>query len=191
MDNMFEGLFVNIFGAIWPLLLMAVICYVLLELVRKSKKKGVSKGKKNNKHKNYSELLMEKGQAYRKKEYFMTPVEREVYKLLERSYGDRYRIFSQVRVVDVVEPDSTKHHSKSREFMSLFRQLSQWHFDYVLCERDSFKVYCALELDDASHEREDRIKRDRILDMACKNAGLELKRMRINHEDRSVDVTNR
>ncbi|ERS92018.1 hypothetical protein Q671_14340 [Halomonas sp. PBN3] len=120
----------------------------------------------------------------------MTPAERDVYRVLEKAYGDRFRIFSQVRVVDVIQPNTWKHHSESREFMSLFRQLSQWHFDYVLCERENFKIFCALELDDASHERADRVRRDRILDMACKDAGLELKRMRINHATKSIDVVN-
>lgn len=117
---------------------------------------------------NYSEVLMDRGGAYIARPFLMTPVERDVYHVLEKAYGDKYRIFCQVRVVDIIKPDESKYHPKSREYMSLFRQLSQWHFDYVLCYRDDFKLYCALELDDASHDRPDRMKRDRIINRLVK-----------------------
>ncbi len=128
---------------------------------------------------NYSEELMDQGGAYVARTHLMSPLERQVYKVLEEAYGDRYYIFCQVRVVDLIQPNMKKHHSQTREYKSLFRQLSQWHFDYVLCERDGFKIICAVELDDPSHERGDRKKRDRILNNACESAGLMLKRVNI------------
>nr|WP_276316632.1 DUF2726 domain-containing protein [Halomonas flagellata] len=118
----------------------------------------------------------------------MTPTERDVYKVLEKAYGGRYRIFCQVRVVDLIQPNSAKYHPKSREYMSLFRQLSQWHFDYVLCNHEDFKVYCTLELDDPSHERPDRLKRDRIINKACEVAGVRLERMRVNYKERKIEI---
>lgn len=141
--------------------------------------------------KNYSEELMSQGDAYRARTHLMTKTERDVYKILEKGYGERFRIFCQVRVVDLIQPNRSKYHPDSREYMSLFRQLSQWHFDYVLCHRDDFKIFCALELDDQSHQRPDRIKRDRILDKACKVSGIRLERMRLNHLDKSIELTEK
>ncbi|GAB2793801.1 hypothetical protein GCM10027040_20190 [Halomonas shantousis] len=137
---------------------------------------------------NYAEELMDLGDAYVSETHLMSSSERDIYKVLERRYGDRYYIFSQVRVVDLIQPNTQKYPRRSKEYTSLFRQLSQWHFDYVLCEKDDFRVFCALELDDSSHEQADRVKRDRILDQACEVAGVHLKRMKINHADRRVEM---
>ncbi|WP_083868124.1 DUF2726 domain-containing protein [Halomonas smyrnensis] len=149
------------------------------------------KRRRRGKDKNYSETLMERGDAYIARSHLMTPTEREVYKVIEKRYGEKYYIFCQVRVVDVIQPNSKKYHSKSKEYLSLFRQLSQWHFDYVLCDKGAFKVFCALELDDSSHNRVDRKKRDRIINEACKTSGLRLERLELNHKDGSVDVVGR
>ena len=144
--------------------------------------------KREKSDRNYSEELMDQGDAYIARTHLMTPTERDVFKVLEKAYGDKYHIFCQVRVVDIIQPNASKYYAKSREYMSLFRQLSQWHFDYVLCHREGFKVFCALELDDKTHERPERKKRDRILDTACRVSGLELKRLVIDHQSCSVNV---
>lgn len=144
--------------------------------------------KRSNSDRNYSEELMDRGDAYIARTHLMTPTERDVFRVLEKAYGDKYHIFCQVRVVDIIQPNTWKYHAKSKEYMSLFRQLSQWHFDYVLCHREDFRVFCALELDDFTHSRPDRVKRDRILDSACKTAGVLLKRIRLNHEEKQVEV---
>ncbi|MDW5376539.1 DUF2726 domain-containing protein [Halomonas sp. HP20-15] len=137
---------------------------------------------------NYSEKLMDQGGAYVARTHLMSPSERQVYQVLEKAYGDRYRIFCQVRVVDLIQPNMKKHHSWTREYKSLFRQLSQWHFDYVLCEKKDFRIVYAVELDDPSHERPDRRKRDAILDKACGLCGVVLKRVVIDRTNKSVKL---
>lgn len=107
--------------------------------------------RRENKERNYSEELMDRGDAYVARTHLMTATERDVFKVLEKAYGDKYHIFCQVRLVDLIQPNSKKCHSKSKEYMSLFWQVSQWHFDYVLCHREDFRVFCALELDDSTH----------------------------------------
>ncbi|AJY52120.1 MULTISPECIES: DUF2726 domain-containing protein [unclassified Halomonas] len=140
------------------------------------------------KDKNYSEKLIMDGGAYVAKAKMMSASEQGVYKILEKAYGDKYYIFCQVRVVDIVQPNITKYQTWTKEYKSLFWQISQWHFDYVMCDKSSFSIFCALELDDASHERADRVKRDRILNAVCKDAGVVLKRMKLNHESKRVEV---
>ncbi|MCK0753468.1 DUF2726 domain-containing protein [Chromohalobacter japonicus] len=129
--------------------------------------------------KSYSEQLIDQGDAYTAKTHLMTPTEREFYKVLEKVYGDDCYVFCQVRVVDVIQPNVKKYTKNSREYMSLFRQLSQWHFDYVVCARNGFRVICAIELDDGSHKRKDRVRRDEVLDKVCSRSGLDIKRVRI------------
>ncbi|WP_447043565.1 DUF2726 domain-containing protein [Vreelandella sp. H-I2] len=135
-----------------------------------------------------SETLLRKGEAYIGNDFLMSPTERDVYKVLERAYGDKYYIFAQVRVVDVLSPNARKYHTWTKEYQALFRQVSQWHFDYLMCHKEDFRIYCALELDDSSHERPDRQRRDRILNAVCSDGGVELKRMRLNHKSKKVEV---
>lgn len=135
---------------------------------------------------NLSENLMDEGQAYIAKEQLMTPSEQFAYKVIEHKYKDRFHIFAQVRVVDIIKPNPALYKQNSKEFNSLFRQLSQWHFDFVLCYREDFRICCAIELDDPSHDRKARQKRDRILNKACKIAGLRLERMHLNYEKKEI-----
>ncbi|MFC0267552.1 DUF2726 domain-containing protein [Kushneria aurantia] len=143
---------------------------------------------KGNEGKNLSERLMDEGEAYRVRTYMMSPTERRVFEALERDYSQYFHIFCQVRVVDIVQPNMKKHYSWSKEYKALFRQLSQWHFDYVICTKKDFRIKYAIELDDPSHERADRIKRDRILNQACETAGLNLIRVRLDDQNRLIQT---
>ena len=113
----------------------------------------------------------------------------ETAKLLERKYGEQYYVFAQVRVVDVLQPNVKRYFTWTKEYKALFWQVSQWHFDYVLCDKNDFSVLCALELDDLSHDRSDRIRRDRILNAVCKDAGLQLERMRLAQISHSTSAS--
>lgn len=136
-----------------------------------------------------SESLIRQGGAYTGNDFLMSPTERDVYKVLERAYGDKYYIFAQVRVVDVLRPNMKKYHTWTKEYKALFRQVSQWHFDYVMCHKEDFRIYCALELDDPSHERPDRQRRDRILDISCRDGNIELKRMKVDKVNKKIKIS--
>lgn len=164
---------------------------LLISYKKKSKKANkANKAKLNRKADSLSNQLIEKGGAYVSKDCMLTPAEQKVYKLLERKYGEQYYVFAQVRVVDVLQPNVKRYFTWTKEYKALFWQVSQWHFDYVLCDKNDFSVLCALELDDLSHDRSDRIRRDRILNAVCKDAGLQLERMRLDYKDKKVKVVN-
>lgn len=150
---------------------------------------GKSSGKQEPKidDRNLSEHLMDAGQAYVAKSQLMTPSEQLAYRVIESKYKDRFFIFSQVRVVDIVKPNEDAYAKSSREFNALFRQLSQWHFDFVLCYRNDFRICCVIELDDPSHQHTARQKRDRILNRACEVAGVRLERMKLNYDKKIVE----
>lgn len=160
----------------------------LLLISYKNKSRKANKARANRKENSLSNQLIEKGGAYVSKDFMMTPTEQKVYKLLERKYGEQYYIFAQVRVVDVLQPNVKKYFTWTKEYKALFWQVSQWHFDYVLCYKNDFRILCALELDDLSHDRSDRVRRDRVLNAVCADAGVDLKRMRLNHKDKKVEV---
>ncbi|MGP9768152.1 DUF2726 domain-containing protein [Halomonas sp. AOP13-D3-9] len=162
----------------------------------KNKKKGSSKNRRKEPEvkeagmnsESLSEMLLRQGGAYSGNDFLMSPTERDVYKVLERAYGDKYYIFAQVRVVDVLKPNARKYHTWTKEYKALFRQVSQWHFDYVMCHKEDFRIYCVLELDDTSHERPDRQRRDRILNAVCKDSKVRLERLCINHANKKIEV---
>ncbi|WP_110643512.1 DUF2726 domain-containing protein [Salinicola sp. CPA57] len=121
--------------------------------------------------------LIERGDAYVKKGRLLTEPEQVLFKVLQHKYGDTHRVFCQVRVVDVIQPNTALYKERSREWMALFRQVSQWHFDFVICDKESMEVVRVIELDDASHKRKDRVGRDRVLNNVCKGSGVTIERV--------------
>lgn len=208
---------VDILGALAPMILMFVVAVIAIEIIKavfiESTVKGFIRaffeglngsGNKENvprrkepkvkesesNETSFTEKLIKSGGAYRGNEFLMSPTERGVYKVLEKAYGNKYYIFAQVRVVDVIQPNVNKYYTWTGEYKALFRQISQWHFDYVMCDKTDFSIFCALELDDYSHTRPDRKRRDRILNDVCNDAGVVLKRMRLNHQNKKIEVVN-
>ena len=54
------------------------------------------------------------------------------------------------------------------------------HIDFVLCERDSLQPLLCIELDDSSHQRPERIERDKFVDAAFDAAKLPLIRIPVS-----------
>lgn len=110
---------------------------------------------------------------YQKREELFTAAERAFYEQLALALGDRYHIFGKVRLADIIEPRDGL--SKSDRQGALNRITSK-HVDFVLAIPGSMIVACAIELDDASHQRRDRIERDEFVDDALEYAGVPLLR---------------
>ena len=91
-------------------------------------------------------------------------------------------MFAKVRAADLLLPISAKDRSRWR---SAFNKVACKHFDYVLCD-EGLEIVAAIELDDASHNRSDRVERDRFIEWACKSAGLPLVRIKTaKHYDKN------
>ncbi|MCC7435765.1 MAG: DUF2726 domain-containing protein [Methanoregulaceae archaeon] len=95
--------------------------------------------------------------------------------VLEAALGADYRVFVKVRVGDVLTVGAPS----DSAWWTGFNTISAKHFDYVVCRRSDCAVLFAVELDDQSHQRGDRQKRDQLLDDACNEAGLALHRFRV------------
>lgn len=57
-------------------------------------------------------------------------------------------------------------------YKSHWAKISQKHVDFLICDKYSLYIYCAVELDDKSHEQEDRIARDQFVDEAIRTTGM-------------------
>lgn len=104
------------------------------------------------------------------KDTLLRTEERRFLHVLEQAIGPDYRIFTMVRVADVLNviTDNRSH------WQRLFNQLSCKHFDFVVCRPGDLKVLYAVELNGTSHNRYDRRERDLFLSEVCADAGLPL-----------------
>ena len=104
-----------------------------------------------------------------------TKAETHFFRSLEEALEGELRIFGKVRIADVM---NVKKGLAKREWGFQFGRIKAKHFDYVLCDPNTLKVVCVIELDDSSHQRPDRVKRDEFVNAVCSEVGLHL--LRIN-----------
>ena len=107
---------------------------------------------------------------------FMSPAERAFFSVLNQAAGEDWRVFAKVRIADVLTP--AKGLNRSR-WQSAFNAISAKHFDFLLCDPADCAPTLAVELDDKSHEKASRQKRDRLVEAACASAGLPLLRVKV------------
>lgn len=111
---------------------------------------------------------------YRRRDYLLTKGEAAFYHVLREAVEDdgRRRIFAKVRVMDLVWlPKGTE------RLQSWKNRVMSKHVDFVVCDSGGgLRPLVAVELDDSSHEREDRRGRDRFIERVCSEAGLKLVR---------------
>jgi very-short-patch-repair endonuclease len=109
---------------------------------------------------------------YRKKDYLLTPAERSFYEVLQRVAGDGMQVFAKVRLVDLVWlPKGTQNRQAH-----LNRVLSK-HVDFVLCNRQTVSPILVVELDDSSHNKDDRQGRDAVVNDILHSVGLPILRV--------------
>ena len=113
------------------------------------------------------------GYNYRQKGPLFTAAERSFLGVLDAAVSDNYRVFGKVRVADIINPVKGM---DRKDWQIAFNKISSKHFDYVLCSKDKLEVIAVIELDDKSHNTKKAIKRDALLESACKSAELNLVR---------------
>lgn len=112
----------------------------------------------------------------------LTPAEQEFLKVLEEAVGEEYRITPQVPLSGIVSPkDSNKHFTNYRDF----NKISAKKIDFVLYNKETWAPVLAIELDDRSHLRWDRIQRDMFVNELMEGVGLAILHIPVNY---SYDV---
>jgi Protein of unknown function (DUF2726) len=119
-----------------------------------------------------------RGPRYVRTAGLLTPAERHFFYSLERRVPPGYRLSFKVRLADVVTVRCAR---GGRQFWWAFGPIAQKHVDFVVCDA-GFCPVLAVELDDASHRRADRARRDRFVDQAMASAGVPLVRVRAARE---------
>lgn len=104
----------------------------------------------------------------------LTPAEQKFFEELDTIVDGRLAILSKVRIADLIQVTSPN--SVARQ--QIFRSISAKHVDFVLAEHGSLRPVAVLELDDSSHQRRDRRKRDEFIDEVFQIAEVPLLRVR-------------
>ena len=109
---------------------------------------------------------------YNRKYAIMTEREQEFYKKLKLICGDSILIFPQIHLSNLFF-----HNIKGQNFKAAFKFINKLSVDFVLVDSRNFKTLMAIELDDLTHNEQERIRRDLIVNDIFKKANFPLLRL--------------
>lgn len=104
----------------------------------------------------------------------LTPAERSLYGVLLQAVGERTSVMCKVRLADLVK---VKDGVTPKMRAVAFNKIQSKHVDFILCDAKTMKVERVVELDDKSHLRDNRKRRDAFVDEALKSAGIPVVRI--------------
>ena len=111
---------------------------------------------------------------YRAQNRLITPAElRFLHTGLQPAVGDRFFIAVQVPLTAVITVDDKLWNKTAG------RKIRQKRIDFVLAYPKTFRIAAAIELDDSSHQQQERKQRDRFVEDAMTAAGVLLIRFPI------------
>lgn len=110
---------------------------------------------------------------FQRRKHLLSAAERSFYEVLRRVVGGRFNLFLKVRLADIVYVERG-----TGQWQSHFNRIQSKHVDFLLCDAKLIAPMTVIELDDSSHDREDRKSRDKVVDAVCKAAGLRVIRIR-------------
>jgi len=100
-----------------------------------------------------------------RRQYLLTVPEKRFYNVLRKVVAP-HSVLAKVRLADLVEAE--RNH---RLWQANFRRICSKHIDFVICDA-ALSPLIAVELDGSSHQRPDRVARDRDVDRILKIASL-------------------
>ena len=103
--------------------------------------------------------------CYQRK-YLLTKNEWYAYKKLQPLAASMGLVVCpKVRLLDILEPRKGE-----KDYKSLFWKVQAKHIDFLICDQD-LHIKAVIELDDNSHDRQDRKDRDTFVDEILKDVG--------------------
>lgn len=94
-----------------------------------------------------------------------------------------YTVFSKVRLLDLLEPISGKN------YRSYFYRVQAKHVDFVLLD-EKLVARCIIELDDSSHDADDRKARDAFVDEVVTSVGYQIIHTRAVTDETIAQIRN-
>lgn len=105
-----------------------------------------------------------------RRQYLLTVPEKRLYNVLRKVVAP-HTVLAKVRLADLVEADERHLLRKSN-----FDHIKSKHIDFVICDA-ALSPIIAIELDDLSHQRPDRVARDRDVNRILEIAELPILRV--------------
>ena len=102
----------------------------------------------------------------------MTTRENECFKTLNEIFGAKWFVIPQVHLSALLN-----HKVKGQNWNAAFRHINGKSVDFVLVGKESYKIICAIELDDSTHNRTDRKERDNEIERIFSEAKIPLARI--------------
>ncbi|GAP12745.1 protein containg Zn-finger domain associated with topoisomerase type I [Longilinea arvoryzae] len=105
---------------------------------------------------------------YRLRDDFLSPAEFSFYRILSSLTGTERVVQSKVRLADLFFV------ARPNENAKYYNKITAKHLDFLVCDATTMKPLLGIELDDASHQRSERIERDEFVDKVFQAASLPL-----------------
>ena len=107
------------------------------------------------------------------RQHFLSPAELNFHRVLTGVVGDRLMICPKVSLGDLFYVKTSDRSART----TWRNQIDRKHVDFLLCDPQTVRPLLGIELDDRSHRRPDRVKRDHLVDRVFAAAGLPLYRV--------------
>ncbi len=156
--------------------IIAVFLYFSLKLFLEKNKSGNSTSEDK-----VEKLPLPIAGAY-KKRWLLSYNEKDAFKKLQSAASELgYTVFSKVRLLDLLEPISGKN------YRSYFYKVQAKHVDFVLLD-EKLVARCIVELDDNSHDADDRKARDAFVDEVVTSVGYQIIHTRAITDDTITQI---
>lgn len=149
-----------------------LIIIILIYLIKKIDKKQYQN--KNKYINNKVETEINYKDIYKPKRYIITLTELNFYNiLLEIAKELDLILFSQVSLYNIIE---TKYNNQSA-----FNKIKSKTIDFVLVDKNNCRIKLCIELDDYTHNRYDRIERDKFINKLFSDLEIDLIRFKTSN----------
>ena len=130
-----------------------------------------------------------KQNAYQKAQV-LTEREKNFYETI-RLIAEKHNlnVSAKMRLADIVNV-SDEIQKQSSLWRSNFGKISQKHIDFALQDKTNLEIKLLIEIDDYTHQREDRIERDKFVDSVCEQVNIPILHLYdvIGLEDKIVNI---
>lgn len=144
------------------------IIKVIIKKKKRNNKKNCHDFCRNKENVNVSQGKIIIQNAY-EKTYLLTKNEWKFYKEI-KPITDKYNlhILAKIRLNDLV---NVKNDLEKSEYTKYLNKIQKKHIDFALCNPNNLEIIALVELDDDTHEKDDRKRRDEFINDICKSVG--------------------
>lgn len=106
---------------------------------------------------------------------FLTDAEFSYFRKLEEQYGKDYYIIPQVVLSSIIDVDMSRYYFAYKGYRT---KIDKKTLDFVIFDKLTFAPVLAIELDDRTHERPDRVLRDEFVNTLLEKVNIKIERVK-------------